>query len=310
MRDPETTARQLVRHWRGDHTQRQWAETLEVHASTVAHWESGRNGTETTVAFRMAELARPGTLEQLSSWVSSDWTSRVDTASTEGIALLMNDLLRKREPTAVAKAVGVDRSTFARWLRAASQPKLAQFIAFLEAVSLAETVVHLLAPAFSMGDPPYRGLSELGREVALTLKLEAYRQLPRHDLAWVARMAGQTEEQAAAGLAELERLGSIDMGETHWVVRRTPPFSFTLFPPPPRPAERRIHQLLHTGRLHRHHVFVGIFSEQDRERIRKVLFDAAAEIKRIIKQTGHEGDQVGYVSLAMLMLGDQQVDRP
>ncbi|MEO0602272.1 MAG: helix-turn-helix transcriptional regulator [Myxococcota bacterium] len=290
-----------MRHWRGERTQRAMATALDVHPSTIAHWESGRNACDTSVAFAMAELATPGTLERLGSWVSSDWTERVDIATGDGVALLMNDLLRKRDPSAVAGAIGVDRSTFGRWLRAVGEPKLVPFLAFLDAVSLRETVVHLLAPDGPLVDAPTRGLSHRAREIGLTLKLEAYRGLPRHDAAWVSKHASQTPEEVAASLAELEAMGAIAWSGTHWVVRHTPSFSFRH-----RPTDKhRVRQFLHGGKLDRHQVILAIFSEQDRERIGKVLFDAGAEIKRIIKQSGHDGDRVGYVSLAMLMLGDQ-----
>lgn len=308
--EDEPLARKLLRHWRGSRTQRAMAEAVGFHSSAVAHWESGRNACHVTVALRMADLAQPGALEHLTTWVRSDWSERVDLASPAGVALLMNDLLRQRDVGEVAKVVGVSRGTVGRWLRAAAEPNLVQFLAFLRALSVQETVVHLLAPTFALEDPAFRQISSRGREVGLALRLDRYRALPRHDAAWVARESARSEDEVALGIDELQKLGAIEWSGTHWVVRHSPPFSFRHWPRDASPGGPgpRIRELLHQGRYTRSQVILANFTEEDLERVQRVLFDASAEIKRIIQRSRPRGDRVGYVNLALLLLADQSGD--
>lgn len=132
-----------------------------------------------------------------------------------------NALTRNRPQTELARSLGVNRNTVARWLAGDTEPRLPQLLAFLDVTTQrALDFVAEVAPPESLPSvaPAYRDLQEQRglayrmpwtHAVLRALELTQYRALPRHQPGFIAARAGITLEQEEQCLAALLRAKQI-----------------------------------------------------------------------------------------------------
>ncbi len=232
--DPDRVARQFLVALRGPRSQVQWSRRLGYRSNVAYAWESGRR--QPTAAEVLRACARAGI--DLEAALTRFYGSRpgwlpADPTSPAAVALLLDDLRGTTSVTAVAAAAGVSRWQVTRWLQGDTEPRFADFLRVLEAVSL--RLVDFLAclvPPDAVPDlrEPWARL-QLRREGARrypwtqallrVLELEGYRTAPRHDDAWVAGALGLPVEHVRECLSFMSELGQLAWTGTHWAPAAT-----------------------------------------------------------------------------------------
>jgi DNA-binding phage protein len=156
-------------------------------------------------------------------WLDS---SPVDTPG--GIAALLNELRGTTSVTELARKAGVSRYSMSRWLSAATQPRLPDFLATLQAASLrlVDFLTVLVEPTDMPSVLPLYKQLQARREGAFkhpwtqaivrALELEDYLRTPRHADGWIAGRLGITEDEEQRCITFLADSGQITWTGTHW----------------------------------------------------------------------------------------------
>jgi len=199
MVDVALLCRQLVQARRGSRSQRGPSRRLQYTTNVVYLWESGRRWPTASTFFWLAHRTGCDLDEALASFHEPDPTAAplwkpAGTAAPlwkpAGTAALMRHLQGSLSATRLAHQLGHSRHAVGRWLRGEAEPKLPDFLRFVELTStrLLDFVARFADPAtLSSTAAPWRRVEAariLTREqpwapaVLLALELEAYRDGP------------------------------------------------------------------------------------------------------------------------------------
>jgi DNA-binding phage protein len=149
------------------------------------------------------------------------WLARVDPSSPEGVAMLLDDLRGKTPLVNVARAAERSRFSVARWLSAASEPRLPDFLRALEATSLRmldfvacfadPATLPSAARAWRELQAARRSARELpwSHAVLRVIETNGYRKLREHAPGFIAERLGITLEEERRCLDLLESTGQI-----------------------------------------------------------------------------------------------------
>lgn len=228
----EKLAGQLVRALRGKRSQAALSRRLGYTTNVVYDWESGRRAPPASAFFRLAARAVPDVQAQVWAFAGVPLPASVDLTSRAGVTALLGALSRGRTMLELAALTRKDRTTIARWLRGATEPKLPELLAFVE-----HTTQRLLELVSIFADPltlpatrrTYRDLLAQRRlayelpwshAVLRALELDAYRALPSHVPGFVAERVGLSMEEEERYLGALEASGQVRKVRGRYQVQR------------------------------------------------------------------------------------------
>jgi transcriptional regulator with XRE-family HTH domain len=214
--DYQRLASELLRALRARRSQAALNRRLGYTANVAYAWESGRRFPPAGVLFRIAALNGLA-LEQVAAFARPLRLAAIDKRawSAHQTAALLRALAGETPVIQVARAVRVDRSTMTRWLHGKTEPRLPEFLHFVEAMThrLIEFLALFVDPTQLRSVRPIaRGLRAqrhmayelpFSHAVLRALELTAYRTAPAHVPGSIARSIGIDLEQEAHLLAEL-----------------------------------------------------------------------------------------------------------
>lgn len=229
--DTGDIARQLLRALRGPRSQVAWSRRLGYRSNVAYAWESGRRwptaaetlraAQRTGIDVRAALIRFHGTEPR---WLPSDPTS------PQALALFMDDLRGSHPISALARESGLSRYALTRWLSGQTQPRLPDFLHYIEAASLrlvdfvtcfvAPDQVPAIAETWHRLEARRRGAFELPwtQAVLRAFELQDYHALPAHDSGWVARRLGISVDEASRCIDHLVDTGQLRRAGTHLVL--------------------------------------------------------------------------------------------
>jgi transcriptional regulator with XRE-family HTH domain len=231
--DYERLGSELLRELRGRRSQSALARRLGYSANVSHTWERGTRFPPTSVLFRLAALngldldtvarfCRPAPLDLpgKASW------------EAQHTAALLQALVGDTPLIDLARAIHIDRTTVARWLRGATEPRVPELLA------LVDTSTHRLVEfvACFVDTDRLDALRQLSRDltaqrrmaydlpwshaVLRALELDAYRRLPVHEPGFIARAIGIDLATEQALLAELNAARLIRKLRGKWQLAR------------------------------------------------------------------------------------------
>lgn len=213
--DHQQAARELLRALRGSRSQRACNRRLGYSSNVTHAWETGARQASMTDLFRLAALAGADVVGAAESLVRNPELrlGRAD-GSIDGGAWL-SELCVGWSVSEVARELGCNRNTVARWLRGETEPRVAELLHLLQL--LTQRLLDFVARLVALDSVPAlaRHYEDLKRQrriaydmpwaqaVLHVLELESYRRLARHEPGFIARLLGITLEQERSALDAL-----------------------------------------------------------------------------------------------------------
>ncbi len=221
-------------HLRGRHSQRAFSRTLGFESNVAYAWEHGRRFPEASTFFRAAERKDRRAKAKLLAFLQ-DYSDELEAArlsSPRTVQHLLLHLVGRGNRVALARRLGVDRTTLARWLQGKTEPRLPELLAVIEA-----TTQRLLAFVELFADPAKLESTRAAhtdllaqRELAYdlpwshailrALELEEYSALPTHRPGYLGDAIGLSAQQERRYLQKLKQAGQIRWDGTHYRVDR------------------------------------------------------------------------------------------
>jgi transcriptional regulator with XRE-family HTH domain len=220
--------RELVRALRGKHSQTAVSRWLGYTTNALYRWESGQDAPTAARFFVFATRCKVDVAAaQHRFWRGSTYVP-VDLTQPSGVAALLRQLRGKVPIATVAQRAGATRSQVSRWLSGATEPRLPQFLAVVEVLSLrlldfvAELVDAALLPSVSEEHRTLEALRQAAHSAPWTqailrcFELEDF-DAPDHLTArWIADRIGIEEAAVGEGLRLLELTGQIARREARY----------------------------------------------------------------------------------------------
>jgi hypothetical protein len=227
-------AAEWLRFIRGKRSQRGFSRRLGYRSNIAYRWESELCFPTAAETFGLARRDASVDARALDAFFGS--TSRlggIDLSKRMGIARLLSDLRGKTSLVDLARRSGYSRFSIARWLSGAAEPRLPEFLAFVEATTLRAldllsgfvdpeklpSVTNewkvLQAARKSAYDVPW------SHAVLRALALTDYAKLGRHRRGWIAARLGISLEEEERCLSTLAAARQIRMHEHRWVIDQT-----------------------------------------------------------------------------------------
>lgn len=228
----ERLASQLLRALRRGRSQSALARRLGYRANVAHTWERGTRFPPARVLFRLAAL-NGISLEPISAFPKA--AGAVNTSApwqAQSTAALLRALVGETPVSELARAIRVDRTTVARWLRATTEPRVPELLALVDAAT------HQLVEFVAIFTDPHElpALRDLARHlvaqrrlayelpwshaVLRALELHEYRSLRAHVPGFIARVIGIDLQTERALLGELRRARLIRRQREKWVLAR------------------------------------------------------------------------------------------
>jgi transcriptional regulator with XRE-family HTH domain len=224
---------ELLRVMRGRRSQPALARRLGYRANVAYTWEGGRRFPPAQVLFRLAALNRTP-MEPIARFAQPAAPLEIERAgwNTTTTGAFLRALAGETPLVEIARAVQVDRTTVARWMRGATEPRVPELLALVDAMT------HRLVEFVALFADPERlaSLSDLARDMAAqrraayelpwshavlrALELDAYRNAPAHLPGFIARAIGVSLEEERSLLAELHAARLIQRRRGKWVAAR------------------------------------------------------------------------------------------
>lgn len=224
--DCEVLVRQIVRARRAHRSQTALSRRLGFRSNVVYTWESGRRQPSASELFRV--VARTGGDPESAFRDFAVDLSEVDLTDPRGVASLIDQLRGEARVRDVAVQCGVSRYVASRWLRGQTEPRAAELLTIVEALTfrLVDLAAALASPdALPEITQAWRELSTR-REIAFThpwsqailrqLETRLYRELPAHEKGWLAERLNIAEGEEQACLDALARGGLIRWRDERW----------------------------------------------------------------------------------------------
>jgi transcriptional regulator with XRE-family HTH domain len=229
---PDALASELVRALRGRRSQGALNRRLGRTSNTAHTWERGRRTPSTSDFFRMVQLAGVNVDAALARFGPRPERSVREAGTRRALAPWLEALARPMSRLELARKIGRDRNTVARWLDGRTEPRLPDLLRFV-----AVTTQRLLDFVAAFVDPEqlpslhaaYTDLA-LQRRVAYELpwahavlrllELDAYRALSKHERGFVAARIGISLDDEDECLEALARAGQIKKRRGKWALRR------------------------------------------------------------------------------------------
>lgn len=295
MFDSAEMAQQMVRVWRGDQTQLEASIALGWSSNVVGHWESGRRVPRCSTAFAMADRSCGGGGRLTAALSTSDWSSRPGIGDPVGVGLLLGDLVGQRPIREVAAWAGKTEATLHRWLCGQQEPNLVDFLRLLAPMGLDRGAVR----ALTNGQLPKTAHSSFhGTLTLLSLLSGAYRALPEHQDAWIARTLGLSPDTVRWALEHAQEQGAIGLEAGKWVLEDAALVGIFHKGGITRKDRQDIRSFAGRVLLDKEgpeHVLTGIVSPQAQVRLEAIAQDARRQVLELFAGEDTEGELVTVV---------------
>jgi len=231
----EALAADFLRAIRGKRSQRAFSRRLGYRSIIAYRWEARVCFPTAAEVFRF--LGRLGVdadraLETFFGAAGS-WKDRPPLARPEGVVALLGELRGKTSILEIARRSGHSRFSVSRWLKGASEPRLPELLAVVDAMSF--RVLDFLSAFTDVAKLPsaaeeWRALSAArtaaydvpwSHAVLRVLEIADYRALAKHRRGWLSQRLGITLADEDRCLETLKRSRQIRLERGKWVVDRT-----------------------------------------------------------------------------------------
>lgn len=220
----------LIARVRGATSQERLSRRLGYASNVLYLWERGRRLPDIGTFLRMAELRRHPVREGLARFVrpGAPTLELAPAGRPVAVPVLLRWMAGEQSAVELARLTGFDRTTLGRWLSGKTAPRLPDFLAFLDKATL-----RLLEFVALFADPAEleatreaaeasKGRQQLAYElpwshaVLHALELDAYRRLPRHRAALLAKHVGLSIPEVEHHLARLHAASVIEKQHGLW----------------------------------------------------------------------------------------------
>ncbi len=228
--DYASLQRELLRHWRGQLSQRALSRKLGYQSDVVFDWESGRRQPSASKAFACALVCGVDVVGALRRFTRQplDGLRAKQLKTDAGVAALMRRLRGGAPLSELSVELGCSRFTLGRWLKGQVSPSLEELLRYVQVTTL--RVVDLCA---ELADPEalpslraeWHRLT-LARELAYehpwthavlrVLELKSYRAQRRAERGWIARRLGISVNEEQRLLDLLVQSGQITRSERRY----------------------------------------------------------------------------------------------
>lgn len=231
--DYEALSKQLVRALRGVRSQGATNRRLRRSSNVCHTWERGTRHPTASDFLRLAALAKIDVARVLAEFggPGSAEPSSVPGCDS-GVTLFLRSLTRGRAHAPLAREIGRDRNTIARWLSGETEPRLPDLLRVVDSLSL--RLVDFVAgfvdpeklPAVRAAHRDLVLQRRLAYEmpwahaVLRVLELDAYRACARHEPGFIARFIGIDLEEERRCVEALAKAGQIRRRGGKWAVQR------------------------------------------------------------------------------------------
>ena len=229
----ERLSSELVRALRGLRSQATLNRRL-CRSSNVAHaWEHGSRSPRASDFFKLARLNRVDVARVLLDFAAtSETVPKRPLFDTRATATWLNALARGRSHSELARAVGRDRNTIARWLNGDTEPRLPDLLRFVDATTqrMLDFVAEFVDPRSLDSLRPIWSDLERQRQLAYdmpwahavlrALELGAHEGLPAQLSESIAARIGIGRDLAEACLKALAAAGQIRRRNGRWTLTR------------------------------------------------------------------------------------------
>lgn len=228
MIDVDALSIQLVRTLRGGRSQRALSRRLRYSTNVVYLWESGRRWPTAANFFWLAHRTGVDVPAALSRFLRDEGPDLPEPWDPATTARLMVHLQGTTSAIELASRVGRSRDAVGRWLRGQTEPRLPDFLRFVEAsttrvLDFVATLCDPQAlPAIAVPWQRIQAARVLTREepwapaVLLALELAAYRARASYQDAWIAERLALPVDEVARCLALLADAGQIRRVKGRW----------------------------------------------------------------------------------------------
>jgi transcriptional regulator with XRE-family HTH domain len=323
--DFETLSGEWVRRVRGRRSQRGLSRLLGYKSNVVYRWETGRAHPSAATVFTMMQRLGwdvPGAVCRF----LGDEASRLvltEVASREGVAALLERLRGSVPIVTLAERSGFTRYQVTRWLQSTNEPRLAEFLAVVEASS--RRVLDFVGAFFGESslpsvEPLWRRLQAVRKAaydrpeshlVLRALELESYRRLSHHEPGFVAKLVGATLDQEIESLELLAAGGQIELRDGKWHTTDEPLVDTR----DDREASRRLRAFwlkrataeLEAGREGTFGYNLFSVSRRDLERLREIHLRYYREIQEVI-QASKPNEHVALFATQLFTLDAERDD--
>ncbi len=293
----QAAAAQFLRALRGERSQQAWAKRLGYKSNPLTDWENGRSFPYVSEVLRVATIARIDGAAAFQRFNPNVLLSRGDNGYEVGAWLRAT--LGSTSVSEVARRMAYSRSSLSRWVCGATEPRIPEFFAFLDAATgrvqdwVAEFVPIEQVPALAARHEAARAAKELAFSNPWTeallrlLELEGYLSSPEHDDAMFAARLCLPVELVQGALRALVSARVIERRGTHYTV-------LSQLTVDTAGGKQQLHALKahwanvaaerahtpHAGDVFGYNVLSA--SRKDVERIRSVLKNAFREVRAIV----------------------------
>lgn len=320
--DYELLARQLIRALRGKRSQVALSRRLSFDSNVLYTWESGRRSPTAATFFTLAARAGvdvPGAIGKFVGGLPEPLVG-LNWSEPSSAAALLSHLREGTTVVELARRVGKNRVSVARWLSGEAEPRLPEFLHLLEACTLRvlDFISQLVSPSLLPAARSAWQVLEAQRRVAYglpwshavlrALELDEYRRLPCHETGWIATRLGISPEEEEQCLQALAQSGLIEWQRRHWRssavltvdTRQSPEAGRMLKAHWAEVGLARLPKLEARGEdLFSYNLFT--VSNKDWEKLRELHIAYYQELRRVI-EASEPAERVGLINLQLLRL--------
>lgn len=225
--DYELASRELVRALRGSRSQAAMRRRLKRTSNVLHAWETGTRYPAATDFLQLLQLSGRSPVLVLSRFAPCRGATPRALVSS-----WLNGLSRDRSHAELARLLGVNRNTVARWLLGQTEPRLPQLLAYVQITTqrvldfLGELVEAERLPSVSAALVDLQQQRSLAysrpwaHAVLRALELEQYRKLEAHEPGVLAACTGIGLEEESECLEALLRAKQVRRGRGRYQVTR------------------------------------------------------------------------------------------
>ena len=228
----DETARELVRALRGKRSQQAVNRRLGHTSNAVYAWEAGLRQPRASDFFRLAALGGVPVHAALTGFAPRRDLRLPQKLDARAVAAWASNLTAGHAASKLARSLGCNRNTLARWVKGATEPRLP------EVLRLVDVVTHRLLDFVALFTDPSALPSLAASALALreqrriaydlpwahavlrVLELDDYRRLDRHRDGFIAARAGISPEDEARCLDALAEAKQIRKRRGKWTTAR------------------------------------------------------------------------------------------
>jgi transcriptional regulator with XRE-family HTH domain len=215
----------LIAKLRGKWSQERLSKKLGYRSNVVYLWERKRRMPAVSVFFEVAELRRCPVVEGLRGFFAHGHAGGLEPRRASGayaVPAMVRRMAGDQTKLELARLTSIDRATIARWMRGTTEPRLPEFLQFLDKVTLRLLEFVALFTDPSAIDATRRAYAEYlaqkelayaapwSHAVLHALDLSVYRELSRHRTSVLTERLGLPAAEVEAQLLALERAGCVE----------------------------------------------------------------------------------------------------